>query len=497
MAAVFEDAQLSSALNPTARVQASVRDIRLSFSEELATRLGEARAAQWFGPQTALDCQFDRLVITVPNAFIAQWISSHFMREMEAAARLAMGLDRVEVCVGQKLAPVKIASPWLAGARAPGGRGAVSRGAGPGGTACMPAQLNPFFTLDMFICGVSNRMARHAAEVLAATPEQLPGPLFIHGHCGLGKTHLLQGICRAYAGHFPKNQWLYLTAEQFTNEFLEAIKKSSMSAFRRRMRRAHLLVVDDVHFLARKVSTQQEFLHTFNELIAGGNKVVMAADTAPREIPDVCEALATRFISGMVVRVDPPDTSTKLDILRQLARQRGWVISDVMISRLSQEPLVSVRELEGLLTQAVMRNTFRGAEAGAPTGHGLAEPHRSHLTGPRASFDAILRCTAEYFGEAADQMINGCRSVNCSRARGVAMYLARELGKMSYPEISRHAGIKSHSTVISACQRIAAQIASAEVLIWKTMDQTRSATTTEIIGDITSRIRQGTATRTA
>ncbi len=444
----------------------------------LMSRIGVARVAQWFGPQTHFEIAHDVLTVCAPNSFAAQWIRGHFADDLRAAAQTAAGVKRVDICAGGS-PPSQAAATHVAVARP--SLDVITT------LSSKLSRLNPHFTLERFIGGAGNRMARHAAEMAATEPHKLHGPLFIHGSCGLGKTHLLQGICRTFAATFPQKRWRYVTAEQFTNEFLEAIKKSAMSAFRQRMRRNDLLVVDDAHFFTRKVSTQQEFLHTFNEITSAGGKVVLAADCPPGNLTDLSEALATRLLSGMVVRVDPPDNRTKAAILRQSVQQRGWVISDVVINRLASEPVANVRELEGRLTQTVMRQTLNGRAA--VTAHDDTTGRDDSLP-PTASAEIILRTTAEYLGQDLEKLTSGCRASDCSRARGIAMYLVREMAKMSYPEISRVVGVKSHSAVMAACRRVSDQLASAELLLWKLGDDVRSATVTQVVGDIIARIRQ-------
>jgi len=446
----------------------------------LMSQIGASRLAQWFGPQTRFEIIDSTLTVHAPNAFAAQWIRGHFHAYLLAAARTAAGVDAVDIRT-DSAPPLSLTASKPASSPAP-------RIDTPAPAPSKLSRLNPHFTLERFIGGVGNRLARHAAELAASEPHKLHGPLFIHGNCGLGKTHLIQGICRAFALNFPGKRWRYITAEQFTNEFLESLKKSNMSAFRQRMRRIDLLVVDDAHFFNRKVTTQQEFLHTFNEITAAGGRVVLAADCVPGDLTDLSEALATRLVSGMVVRVDPPDTRTKVAILRQAAQLRGWTISDVLITRLANEPLANVRELEGRLTQTLMRRTLTGTSTDQSPGD-RSNGGRDSLP-PAASVDVIIRTTAEYLGQSMDKLISGCRSADCARARGIAMYLIRELAKMSYPEIGRVLGIKSHSAVIAACRRVGDQLASAELLLWKQGGEMRSATVTQVVGDIMARIRQ-------
>ena len=181
--------------------------------------------------------------------------------------------------------------------------------------------LNAKYTLEEFIVGPSNQMAYHAAMQVAEHPGERFSPLFIHGQCGLGKTHLLQGICQRFSRLHPGKRWLYVTGEGFTNEFLDAIKNHKTDAFRKRIRQTDILILDDVHFLSHKKATQEEFLHTFNQIDAGGKQVVLASDCAPRQMAAMAESLISRFVSGMVLRIDTPDLPTRLEILRRASRQ--------------------------------------------------------------------------------------------------------------------------------------------------------------------------------
>ncbi|MGC8560015.1 MAG: DnaA ATPase domain-containing protein [Phycisphaerae bacterium] len=457
----------------------AISEIKAALSE----RIGEIRFVQWFGPQTRFEMADGTLTVLAPSAFVAQWIRGHFTDDLRRMALTMAGITDVEIRAdGQDISPAGRAAASISGA-AP-----LNRELPAATRPSNPLRLNPQFTLDRFISGVGNRMALHAAKMLVASPEKIHGPLFIHGNCGLGKTHLLQGICRGWAESFPQRPWRYVTAEQFTNEFLENIKKGTMGLFRRRMRRIDLLVVDDAHFFSRKASTQQEFLHTFNEIIAAGGKIVLAADCAPRDVTDITEALASRLMSGLVVRIDLPDVQTKAAILRQAAESRGWTISDVVINRLSREPVANVRELEGRLTQTLMRQTVGSASAVLPPQPNV-DSNRDELP-PEASVDVILQATAEYLGQELAKLTGGCRSAECARARGIAMYLLRELAHRSYPEIGRTIGVKSHSAVINACQRISHQIEVSHVLMWRVGGALRSASVAQVVADITARIRQ-------
>ena len=179
--------------------------------------------------------------------------------------------------------------------------------------------------MESFVVGPTNQLAYNTALYVAEFPGAQYNPLFIHGSCGLGKTHLLQGLCRKFIQHHPTKRWMYLTGEEFTNEFLAALRANKLDGFRRKVRDLDLLVIDDVHFLGGKRATQEEFLHTFNAIEAAGRQVVMASDNHPKLIEEFGESLINRFVSGMVVRVDPPNYATRCDILTSLCVARAWL----------------------------------------------------------------------------------------------------------------------------------------------------------------------------
>jgi len=270
----------------------------------LRALLGEERFDLWFDRKTRMLMAGNTLIVEVANGFAAKWIGGKFRGELLAAAGQVLGREvELSIRVSERLTaeqgrPTDMpAAPVPA---APAGAGARGNYAGGVSAPMMPLR----YTLEEFVVGPSNQLAYHAAVRVAEKPGQEFNPLFIHGHCGLGKTHLLQGICQRFAKLHPGKKWLYLTGEQFTNEFLEAIRTHKTEAFRRRLRSAELLVLDDVHFLGNKKATQEEFLHTFNQVDGAGKQIVLASDCAPKQIESLSEQLSSRFVSGMVLRID-------------------------------------------------------------------------------------------------------------------------------------------------------------------------------------------------
>ena len=225
--------------------------------------------------------------------------------------------------------------------------------------------------------------------------------MFIHGQCGLGKTHFAARHLPSLSArlHPDSRRWLYVTGEGFTNEFLDAIKTHKTDAFRRRIRQTDLLILDDVHFLANKKATQEEFLHTFNQIDAGGKQVVLASDCAPRQIAAMTESLISRFVSGMVLRIDTPDLPTRLEILRRRVVRNNWHISDAVLMHIAQSSTVSIREMEGLLLQVVAgMDLMASGKADAAT-----ITWRTSRTAPATSrgpvpVTSIVAAVSEHFG---------------------------------------------------------------------------------------------------
>jgi chromosomal replication initiator protein len=319
--------------------------------------------------------------------------------------------------------------------------------------------------IETFVVGQSNQLAYTTALYVAEYPGAQYNPLFIHGGCGLGKTHLLQGLCKRFIYHHPTKRWTYLTGEEFTNEFLTSLRGNKIDAFRRKMRDLDLLVIDDVHFLGGKKATQEEFLHTFNAIEAMGRQVVMASDNHPKMIEEFGESLINRFVSGMVVRIDPPNFATRCEILRSLSLRGGLVLGEEVVSWIARRVTQNVRELEGAITRiaAFVKLTGRTPDA-AMAQEALGDLDRQMVAPVRP--DNILQSVCEYFGLEHKDLMSGRRQRTISLARSVAMFLVRKTAKLSFPEIGMRMGKRNHSTVISACRRIERAVTRNEPLVW-------------------------------
>ncbi|MGA2499325.1 MAG: chromosomal replication initiator protein DnaA [Tepidisphaeraceae bacterium] len=483
------------------------------LAQAIAQRVGAQRFHVWFNNSTRLDLKNEGLEIAVPNDFISEWIGRNFTRPIEDASQEVLGcrlpihfavmpqlfephadnhavaadaipearpadgalLQKINGKHYDQLAAVAAAPPPRV-LVAPV-RHAAQETRQPAGVASTSRLRH---SLDTFVVGPGNQLAFNAAACVAEYPGTQYNPLFLHGACGLGKTHLLQGICRLFARHHPAKRWVYLTGEEFTNEFLVAMKTNKMDQFRRKMRDLDLLVIDDVHFLAGKRATQEEFLHTFNSIEAMGRQIVIASDNHPKMIDEFGESLVNRFVSGMVVRIDPPNHAMRCQILHLLAARHSLSLPADVVDWIARRVTQNVRELEGAVTRISAHVTLTGRTADlALVQESLVDLDKQLISPLRP--ENILQAVCNYFGIDMKDLMSGRRQRTISLARSVAMHLIRKTAKLSFPEIGMRMGKRNHSTVISACRRMERAISKSETLVWTSAVGERTEEANELV----------------
>jgi chromosomal replication initiator protein len=347
--------------------------------------------------------------------------------------------------------------PPLDGASAGNGRMVPASG---DGALHRRDRLNPKYTFDQFVIGPGNRFAHAAALAVAELPAHSYNPLFLHGSPGIGKTHLLHAIGN-YVERFGSGLKVrYATIEEFTSEFVEAVRARSTTDFKHRFRDADVVLIDDVQFLAGRTRTREEFFHTFNALLDTGRQLVMTSDCAPEDIPDLEDRLTERFRSGLVVEVDTPELHVRRAILAKRARLDGIEVDETVIAEIATRVTTSVRALEGALIRVVAYASMKSEE---PTP--ALVRHVLRRLGEDSARDAcgigeILDAAAQEFGIERAALLARDRRPTVSTARQVAMYLARELTEHSLPEIGRGIGGRNHTTVLHAVNRVSAAMRS-------------------------------------
>lgn len=309
------------------------------------------------------------------------------------------------------------------------------------------------FTFENFIKGPSNQFAFAAAQAVAANPSGAYNPLFIYGPSGLGKTHLLNAIQFEIKKNHPDFNIVYVDCEMFTNETISAIKTATMEQFRQKYRKADVLLIDDIQFLAGKESTQEEFFHTFNALHSAGKQIIISSDKPPREIARLEERLRSRFEWGLIADIQKPDFDTRVAILRKKADNEDIEVSDEMLELIAGRIESNIRELEGSLTRvnayAKLNHCEINEEVISHALHDIAVVRDPKRITP----ELIIDCVADYYSLSADMLRGDSRKKEIALARHVAVYLTREMTGLSLPRIGDAFG-RDHSTIINSCDKV-------------------------------------------
>ena len=445
-------------------------------TDRLADRIGQHRYGMWFDHTTRLTIQKDRLDVAAESQFVADWIKRHFRQDLEAVARETIGENgTIELHVSpETFTPEnndgKSGSPDLDDQRgprakspAPGNRGRRKQGKGGLGRRQQLRRLNEF------VIGSSNRLAYEAAQSIGDEVEGSPSMLFIHGECGVGKTHLLQGVVekrqQALDNPVMRRRVRYVTGEEFTNEYIAAVRTGKIDGFRTRMRQLDLLAIDDIHFLSNKTATQNEFLHTLDAIGLGGACILLASDEHPRQIGRFSASLTSRFLSGMVVRIGRPDPPMREELVRRIAQDHDLELTESASRLLSGRFTGSVRELGGALTKLSALRRLDGDRAGtvgAIMVEQMFEGDLSSGTRTPVRLGEIIASVCERLGIEPDELLGRGRHRRVVLARSLVVHLARELTTLSFPEIARGLGRENHSTVHTAARRIERDLAESE-----------------------------------
>ena len=424
------------------------------ITDLLTERLGERRHAMWFG-QAHLQLDGTGLAVEAGSQFAADWIHAHFERDLREVAEHVVG-SPVNVSVGVRSdrpgdqeSPQDLSSPPPPAPEERRARRNRKR-----------STFN-HHKLDEFVVGPSNELAWSAACRIAGEAGPCPvSPLFIHGGCGLGKTHLLQGVCRRYRDQFGHQDPIrYLTGEQFTNEYIASVRENKIDEFRRSMRRLSVLAIDDIHFLSDKAKTQAEFLHTLDAIHLTGSRIVLASDAHPHQIKSFTKGLVSRFLSGMVVEIERPCRDTRRTLVNRFADHRGLTMDESAIEVVASHCVGSVREIQGAMTRLSALVQVRGGGGQNVPADTVSQVFESawETTQP-ITLERITEVVCEHLSVSRADLSGRDRSVRVSLGRGVIACLARRMTDYSYPEIARIMGRRNHSSAHAAARRIESMV---------------------------------------
>ena len=319
------------------------------------------------------------------------------------------------------------------------------------------SSINQNYTFDTFVVGKNNSLANAASIAVSEAPAKAYNPLFLYGGVGLGKTHLMHAIANAVVKSDPSKSVLYVTSEVFTNEIINAIKDAKTQAFRDKYRNIDILLIDDIQFIAGKDSVQEEFFHTFNTLRETGKQIILSSDKAPKDIEFLEERLKSRFEWGLIADIQSPDYETRLAILRKKSTTDNIFIEDDILVNIASRIDSNIRELEGALNKIVAISTLTPGPISIET----AERALNDIAMKKEkiiSTDFIQDLVCRYFDVDKRDMKSSNRSKDIAYPRQIAMFLCKDIAKLSYPSIGKDFGNKDHTTVMHACNKIKKEI---------------------------------------
>jgi len=314
--------------------------------------------------------------------------------------------------------------------------------------------LSPDYCFENFITGPNNQLAYAASVAVANQLGTAYNPLFIHGGVGLGKTHLLQAICQQILNHNPRTQILYVSCDAFMNQFIACVQAGKMNEFRHRYRHVDLLVIDDIHFLANRDRSQEEFFHTFNEMYQQSRQIVLSSDAPPGEIPALEQRLVSRFQWGLVTNVTPPHFETRVAILRNKARLREMAMPDDVVRYLATRVDTNARELEGALTTLQAHSNLKECAIDLTLAHEAFGESAPQARRPQITLEQIIQSMTDYYNVRLSDLQSKRRHKSLAEPRQVCMWLARQRTRFSLEEIGGHFGGRDHTTVMHSIKTV-------------------------------------------
>ncbi len=422
----------------------------LNIWEKIQNPLKEAVGSNiyetWFSYLQIREKDPRTLVIETPDEFFKNWIIEHYHRIIEEKIhQISNEKIQIEFSVNSYLLKEGVKNRLSQFENSHQGSIAEEKkDAHP---------LNPLFSFDNFVVGPSNRFAHAACLAVAESPAKAYNPLLIYGKVGLGKTHLMQAIAQQIKKKHPHIKSCYMSSERFTTELIDAIRYRATSQFRQKYRNIDVLLIDDIHFIAGKESTQEEFFHTFNTLHNNRKQIIISSDRPPKEITKLEERLSSRFAWGLITDIQPPDFETRVAILRKKIEREPVEVPDNVILFIGEQIKTNIRELEGALIRVVAYSLLEEKPISLEMAKTILKDMLKE-TIKIISIEMIQKNVSEFFNISLTMLKAKHRNKNVLLARQVAMYLSRQLTNHSLPEIGKAFGGKDHTTVLHAYKKI-------------------------------------------
>jgi len=408
----------------------------------LESELPEQDFNTWVRPLQAVE-GVGALKLLAPNRFVVDWVNANLLPRLGELLRdvTTGGPPIVTVEVGSR-SKIQHAAPAAAPVKPRRAEGLV-----------VGARLNADFTFSTFVEGKSNQLAKAAAQQVAENPGRAYNPLFLYGGVGLGKTHLMHAVAHLMKERDAEARIAYVHSERFVGDMVRALQHNSMNEFKTAYRSLDALLIDDIQFFAGKERSQEEFFHTFNELLEGQHQVILTCDRYPKEVDGLEERLKSRFGWGLTVAIEPPELETCVAILMTKAQAGGVTLPEEVAFFIAKRIRSNVRELEGALRRVIANSRF--------TGHPITVEFAKEalrdllqLQAKLITIENIQKTVADYYKVRLSDLLSKRRNRSVARPRQVAMALAKELTTHSLPEIGDAFGGRDHTTVLHACKRI-------------------------------------------
>jgi chromosomal replication initiator protein len=439
-------------------MQETYNDLWREIASGIGLHISVEAFERWFATIEVVQVDEVALTFQVPNSICQLWIESNYLPVVRSAVMSVLGSPReikfraagsemtgpvVDVQGDQVNEPL---APFSHVAHDECSEGAINHG------------MNPHNRFEAFVVGLNNQFAHAAALAVSQSPARSYNPLFIYGGVGLGKTHLMQAIGQQTIERKKIQKVMYLSSERFTNEFIDAIQHNKLVRFRKHYRQIDVLLIDDIHFLAGKERSQEEFFHTFNTLFDGRKQIVLSSDRPASEIANLEERLVSRLECGLTTELQPPDTETRMAILRKKAEAFHIPLAEDVLTFLAQRVRTNVRRLEGALIRVGSYQSLNGRECSCEATEQLLRDILREEAKKTVTIEQIQKKVAEHFDVRLADMTSKRRTLNIVFPRQVAMYLARHHTKASLQQIGETFGGRDHGTVLHACKTVSVRM---------------------------------------
>lgn len=432
----------------------NTNDVWQATLGELELTLSKANFKTWFKNTFIAAIENEKVIICVPNTFSKAWLEKKYNKAIIESLRNITEQPIREIIYKVEVRPQAEVRKEIAIQTTEKEEDIIEKPQLPQRDHWCEVGLNPRYTFKNFVVGKGNELANAAAQAISAKPGEVYNPLFIYGGAGLGKTHILQAIGHDILEKVPHTKVLYVTCERFTNEFIHAVRTGRAKDFKDTYRNVDLLLIDDIQFITGKEGTQEEFFHTFNTLHQYNKQIIISSDRPPKAIPALEHRLLTRFEWGMMADISSPDFETRVAILENKCKDKGYDLEREFIEYIANVIQSNVRELEGALNKIIAYHQFKSMVPSMESIEGILESfspiHKRKSITPRQLIDVV----STYFDVKQIDLLGKSREKRLAFPRQIIMYLLREEMKTSYPAIGAELGGRDHTTAMHAYEKI-------------------------------------------